>query len=89
MGEYKAAKKSLQAALTALSSMSNICSKEKEKNATILQQAIDKFSKKEDTKEKDTGATEEPRRQTTKLHTFLAATLKKIGGSTGQTTKLH
>ena len=61
MGEYKAAKKSLQAALTALSSMSNICSKEKEKNATILQQAINKFSKKEDTKEKDTEATEEPR----------------------------
>ena len=61
LGEYKAAKKSLQAALTALSSMSNICSKEKEKNATILQQAIDKFSKKEDTKEKDTEATEEPR----------------------------
>ena len=27
--------------------------------------------------------------QTTKLHLILAATLKKIGGSKGQTTKLH
>ena len=63
MGEYKAAKKSLEAALNSLSSMSNISCKEKESNAAILKQAIAKFSKREDTKEEkeEQGAKVDPR----------------------------
>ena len=63
MGQYKAATKSLEAALNTLSSMSSISCKEKESNAAILKQAIAKFSKREDTKEREEeqGAKEEPR----------------------------
>ena len=62
MGQYKAAKRSLEDALTTLSAMSGISCKEKEANAGILKNAIAKFSSREDTKEEKEGeATKDPR----------------------------